>query len=222
VKRAVVLVALASCATDDPCDAVTGTCVTLHVASPTVATIDQLELDLSWGDHHETTTIQPDGPASLPLVTAIVLDGASAPRLAVVAAGKLSGHVLGTGANAALLPDHTTLELVLVEPATCTAGARYCGGDKLAGMADTLYECNGGGVPLARGECAGGCITVPSHDDACAAVGGTCKENSFYCGGDKVIGDPRALYRCTDGAGVLVMTCATACDVNDSADDSCR
>jgi len=214
-----VLLALASCATDDPCDAVSGTCVTLHIASATVASIDQLELDLSWSDHHATTTLQPAG--DLPLVTAIAIDG-TAPRLAVVAAGKLSGHVLGTGANAAMLPDHTDVDLVLVKPGACTAGARYCGGDKLAGMADTLYECNAGGVPLARGECAAGCITMPADNDECAAVSGPCKENSLYCGGDKVTGDPQQLYRCVGGAGVPVMTCATACVVNAGDDDSCR
>ncbi|MEO8550777.1 MAG: hypothetical protein ABI678_12415 [Kofleriaceae bacterium] len=221
MTRALLLLALASCATDDPCDAVTGTCVTVHIESPTVASIDQLELDLSWGDHHATTTVQAEGTASLPLVTAIAVDG-EAPRLAVVAAGKLRVLVLGTGANAATLADHVELHLVLVKPGTCTAGAHYCGGDKLAGMADTLYECNAGGVPLARGVCAGGCTTMPADDDACAPVGGACQESSLYCGGDKLAGDPRTLYRCSGGVGVAVMTCATACDVNPGANDSCR
>lgn len=213
------VLALASCATDDPCAPITNTCVTLHVSSDTVSSIDQLELDLSWGDNHATTTIQQT--ADLPIVTAVTFDGI-APRIAIVAAGKLGGHVLGTGANATMLADHAELSLSLVVPATCTAGAHYCGGDKLAGMADTLYECNAGGVPLAHGVCEGGCVTKPADNDECAAVGGTCVENSTYCGGDKVAGDPRSLYRCVGGAGVFVMACANGCSINAAANDSCR
>ena len=221
MRVALVLIALVGCATDDPCDAVSGICVTLHVASPTVAAIDQLELDLSWGDHHATTTLQPDGVAALPLVTAVAIAG-TAPRLAVVGAGKLSGDVLGTGANATPLAEHAVLELVLADPGTCVAGAHYCGGDKLAGMADTIYACNGGGVPIARGTCAAGCMTRPALDDACAAANGPCSEGGLYCGGDKLAGDPGTLYRCSGGAGTVVMTCATACEINSGSDDSCR
>jgi hypothetical protein len=221
VKAALLAIALAGCATDDPCDAVSGACVVVHVGSPSVVAIDQLELDLSWGDHHATTTLQPAGTATLPLVTAVAISG-TAPRLAIVGAGKLGGHVLGTGASATLLVDHAELDLVLAAPGTCTAGAYYCGGDKLAGMADTLYECNAGGVPLARGTCAAGCVTRPTLDDACAAADGACTDGGLYCGGDKLAGDPRTLYRCSAGAGVVVMTCATACAVNPGSDDSCR
>lgn len=221
MKLALVVLGLASCATSDPCDAVSGTCVTLHVSSPTVGSIDQLELDLSWGDHHGTTTLEPGGTAALPLVTAVAIAG-TAPRLAVVGAGKLSGQVLGTGANATPLADRATLELVLADPGSCVAGARYCGGDKLAGMADTVYECNGGGVPIARGACAAGCITRPTLDDACAAANGACVEGGLYCGGDKLAGDPQTLYRCNGGTGTVVMECATACEIKSGSDDSCR
>ncbi|MEP6860789.1 MAG: hypothetical protein ABJE66_09230 [Deltaproteobacteria bacterium] len=58
---------------------------------------DQLELDLSWGDRHGTTTLQPDGTATLPLVIAAITG--TAPRLAVLGGGKLSGQVLGTGVH---------------------------------------------------------------------------------------------------------------------------
>jgi hypothetical protein len=221
MKAGFAMIALASCTTTDPCDGIDGMCVTLHVSSPTVGAIDQLELDLSWGDHHGTTTLEPGGTATLPLVTAVAIAG-TAPRLAVVGAGKLSGQVLGTGANATPLADRATLELVLADPGTCVGGAHYCGGDKLAGMADTVYECNGGGVPIARGACAAGCTTRPTLDDACAAARGTCVDGGLYCGGDKLAGDPQTLYRCSGGAGTVAMECATACAINAGSDDSCR
>lgn len=221
VRAALVLAALAACAADDPCAGVAGTCVTLHVTSPTVTTIDQLELDLSWGGNHAVTTLQPGGTAELPLVSAVAIAG-DAQRLAIVGAGKLSGQVLGTGAAATPLADRASLELVLADPGACVAGARYCGGDKLAGMADTVYECNAGGVPLARGTCAAGCVTHPTTDDACAAANAPCTEGGLYCGGDKLAGDPGSLYRCSNGIGTVVMTCATACEIHPGSDDSCR
>ena len=221
MKAALVLIVVAGCATDDPCAGVSGTCVTLHVTSPTVKTIDQLELDLSWGDNHAVTTLQPEGTASLPLLGAVAISGTAA-KLAIVGAGKLSGQVLGTGAAATALADRASLELVLADPGSCVAGARYCGGDKLAGMADTVYECNAGGVPIARGACAAGCVTHPTVDDACAAANAPCTEGGLYCGGDKLAGDPSTLYRCSNGAGTVVMTCATSCEVHTGSDDGCR
>ena len=221
MKLALVAILVAGCATDDPCAGVSGTCVTLHVTSPSVKTIDQLELDLSWGDNHAVTTLQPGGTASLPLVSGVAIAG-SASKLAIVGAGKLSGQVLGTGAAAITLADRASLELVLADPGSCVAGARYCGGDKLAGMADTVYECNAGGVPIARGACAAGCVTHPTVDDSCAAANAPCTEGGLYCGGDKLAGDPGTLYRCSNGTGTLVMACATACEIRVGSDDGCR
>jgi hypothetical protein len=111
---------------------------------------------------------------------------------------------------------------VLAPPGDCVAGSYYCGGDKLAGDPDTLYQCNGGGVPLARGRCVAGCIVIPTDDDACRGAGGTCVEGSDYCGGDKVDGDPQTLYTCTSGVGTNPRVCPNGCVVETGDDDRCR
>lgn len=51
---------------------------------------------------------------------------------------------------------------------------------------------------------------------------GPCIENTLYCGGAKLEGDPRTLYRCTSGAGTVVMTCTIGCAVNPGLADACR
>jgi hypothetical protein len=147
--------ALAACGSPDPCESAAGTCLVVEVDSSLVERIDQLELDVLVGDVHGTTTTQPSGggTVSLPLVTAIEIDVTPEGALAVgvVAAGKLGGTVLGTGAaSTALLPGQkATLSIELAAPGDCVAGGLYCGGDKLAGDPQTLYQCNAGGVPLA-------------------------------------------------------------------------
>src|SRR5512133_3587516 len=50
--RIVVLAVLAACGSDDPCAGIKDTCVALHVTSPTVARIDELDLDLLYGTQH--------------------------------------------------------------------------------------------------------------------------------------------------------------------------
>jgi hypothetical protein len=224
---ALALVALTSCADDDPCAGI-ATCVRVNVRSATVAAIDQLELDILYGDRHATTTTQADGGRTthLPLATAIALDVPGSDPLAVgiVAAGKLGSMVLGTGAGSAMLAprDHAVIDIELAAVADCTAGALYCGGDKLAGAPDTLYQCNTGGVPIARGACPGDCFVRPGKDDACRGVGGTCRDGSTYCGGDKLDGDPQALYLCMAGVGTAPRLCANGCVVRPSDDDVCR
>ena len=45
----------------------------------------------------------------------------------------------------------------------------------------------------------------------------------FYCGGDKLSGDPRTLYRCNrPSAPTVVHRCAAGCSVNPGRDDSCK
>jgi hypothetical protein len=228
VSRCLALVCLlAACSDDDPC-AGAETCVKLDVASATVARIDQLELDVVYGARHATTTTRPDGGGStaLPLATAIVLElDADAPvHLGVVAAGKLGAGVLGTGAASTMVArgDRAVLALELAPAESCGAGAFYCGGDRLAGDPDTLYQCNAGGVPIARGVCAGGCAVRPTLDDVCRGTGGTCVEGSRYCGGDKLDGDPGTLYTCRNGAGASPERCAVTCEVRPGLDDLCR
>ncbi len=221
------LLLLAACNGGDPCDDVDGTCLSVHVTSDDVAEIDQLELDVLYGDTHGTQATQPanGGAVALPLSTTIALVLTAETPVGVVAAGKLGGAVLGTGAASTVLAPnaHASIELVLAQPVVCVAGAYYCGGDKLAGDPETLYQCNGGGVPLARGRCTHGCEVRPTEDDACLGGPERCIEGGLYCGGNEVAGDPRTLYRCSGGEGVAPMQCANGCAIGPAGqDDGCR
>ncbi|MEO7730029.1 MAG: hypothetical protein ABIY55_03585, partial [Kofleriaceae bacterium] len=218
MKRALVALVLAGCGADDPCAGVE-TCVRLEVSSATIARIDQLELDVVYGAAHATTTTQAAGgrTTALPLASAIVLDVAGEAPLAVgvVAAGKLGASVLGTGAASVTVAhgEHAEIVIELSPIEDCNAGTLYCGGDKLAGDPQTLYQCNAGGVPIARGVCADGCLVRPAKADVCRASAGTCKTGSSYCGGDKLDGDPRTLYLCQAGVGTSPVGCANGCVV---------
>jgi hypothetical protein len=147
-------------------------------------------------------------------------------EVSVVAAGKLDGAVLGTGvAWIDLVPgSHGALTLHLAaNTGDCIPGGLYCGGDKLDGVPDRLYRCNASGVPTSRGECLAGCVVRADADDQCRAHNAPCVEGGFYCGGDKVVGDPQTLYRCDAGAPVKVETCTQACVVMPPGmDDECR
>ncbi|HEX5063098.1 MAG TPA: hypothetical protein VFV99_27170 [Kofleriaceae bacterium] len=223
MKRLALLL-LASCGDAEPCDGVTGRCIAVHVDSEIVERIDQLELDVLYGDRHGTVTTS-DGVVDLPVTTAITLPGTGKLTVGVVAAGKLSGMVLGTGAAETTVASaaHVELAIKLAKPVACIAGSFYCGGDKVAGDPDVLYQCNGGGVPLARGTCINGCSIMPADNDECAPGDLPCVEPGLYCGGDKVAGDPQTLYRCMSGVGVKVMTCADGCIIEPSPnDDHCR
>jgi hypothetical protein len=226
VRRAWLLVVVACGGDPAPCDGLE-TCIELRISSTTVSELDHLELDVLYGERHGTTTTTPaSGVATLPLTTAIELElaGAAPLPVGVVAAGKLAGVTLGTGAAQTTLAtgDHTMLAIVLAPPADCVAGGFYCGGDKLAGDPETLYQCNGGGVPLARGRCVFGCIIRPADDDVCRGGGGVCVEGSDYCGGDKVDGDPQKLYTCTGGVGTNPRECPNGCVIEPGDDDRCR
>src|SRR5262245_26393734 len=96
MKRAL-LVLLAGCGSSDPCEDVGDRCIAVDVSSATIDRIDHLELDVLYGDRHGTATTS-DGVVALPLSTAIELPGTGAIDVGVVAAGKLGGVVLGTGA----------------------------------------------------------------------------------------------------------------------------
>lgn len=222
--RAAILSLVTACSEPSPCENVPGACIQLRVESTSVDRIDQLELDVRYNDRHGTKTTS-DGVVELPVITSIELPGDAALDVGVVAAGKLAGVVLGTGAAQAMLAEgaHVDLTLELSPVADCQAGAFYCGGDKLAGDASTLYQCNGGGVPLARGKCLHGCTVMPAQDDACAAGPDVCKDGGFYCGGDKLAGDPQSLYRCNAGVGVDRMDCTDGCVIAPAgSDDHCR
>ena len=229
MKRAAALaLALAACAADDdPCAGVDGACLTVRVESASVARIDALELDVLYGDRHAYATTAPagGGAVALPVLTAIAIaiDGDAPVDVGVVAAGKLGAQVVGTGAaQTTVAPGaRVALTIELSPIGACVDGGLYCGGDKLAGDADTLYVCDVDGVPKARGRCVGGCIVSPTADDTCRGVGGPCTNGGFYCGGDELDGDPRVLYRCEGGAGVRVETCADRCVIETGRDDHC-
>jgi muramidase (phage lysozyme) len=105
---------------------------------------------------------------------------------------------------------------------SCTKGGAYCGGDKVSGDSSTLYRCEGPGTPSVIAHCAAGCQVMSGTDDVCRGSGG-CDSGGFYCGGDKVTGDPNTLYRCTGGSsGTVSQHCANGCSVNSGRDDSCR
>lgn len=224
MKCALACLALAACAGDGPCDARTAACIAVTVEGD-IARIDQLEVDLLYAGLHRTTSTRPTGGGTtgLPLELAIEIDVTGETAVGIVAAGKLSGNVLGTGSATTTLDVnlHTALALVLAPPDDCTPGALYCGGDKVAGDPRTLYQCNGGGVPLARGVCLAECAIRPGNDDTCRGTG-ACVDGSDYCGGDKLDGDPQVLYRCTGGIGTNPRTCTNGCIVNPGDDDACR
>lgn len=228
MRAAPLVLLLAACGGDpDPCGGSTASCIRLHVQSATVDRIDTLELDILYGTSHDTTTTQASGAAvvDLPLVTGIEIPMHRPIRVGIVAAGKLAGNVLGTGAATTTLDPsaHDDLTVELAPVAACVAGAFYCGGDKLAGDPMTLYQCNAGGVPLARGVCAGGCLVRPANDDTCAASGGPCIDTGLYCGGDKLEGDPQTLYYCAGGVGTQPVECTNGCMVAaPGTNDQCR
>lgn len=52
--------------------------------------------------------------------------------------------------------------------------------------------------------------------------GNDCVVGGVYCGGDKITGDAKTLYRCTGpGAPVVIQRCTDACVVNKGIDDAC-
>jgi hypothetical protein len=51
----------------------------------------------------------------------------------------------------------------------------------------------------------------------------TCVTGGSYCGGDKITGDSKTLYRCNGAAApTVIQVCANGCSVNAGRDDSCN
>ncbi len=229
MRRALLLL-LAACG-NDPCDGIAGRCIAVRIESSTVDRIDELELDVLYGDRHGTATTS-DGVVELPITTAVELPGDGAIDVSIVGAGKLAGTVVGTGAAQTTVAANAHVELAItLEPVeACEAGGLYCGEHKVAGDPGVLYQCTANGAPRARGRCVYGCIERGTPDDFCdngpdtCPVGGApCCEGGFYCGGDKVDGDPQSLYVCTSGAGANRMVCPNGCVIGEPGhDDYCR
>lgn len=226
MSRALALACLlAGCGSDDPCAASKGSCVTVQVTSPTIARIDQLQLDVLYSTYHGTVADPANKPVSLPAQAAVELALPGTLDVSIDAAGLLGGTVLGEGTGKLTVQEgeHAHLDIVLVVQPSCVAGSRYCGGDKLAGDPNTVYECVANSVPHAHGVCPGACVVRTGQDDECAAAGGTCTNGGIYCGGDHVAGDPASLYTCQNGVGTFMMACANGCVVNAAPyKDACR
>ncbi len=223
MRALIALLAVTACAEEDVCAGRADACIALRVDGP-IDVVDQIELDLLYGGIHATVTTQRVGePSQPPLVIPIELALDERTHVGIVAAGKLGGNVLGTGAVAVELGavEHRAISIALATPQDCVSGSFYCGGDKLAGDPQTLYQCNAGGVPLARGRCRVACSVRPGDDDACTDPE-RCIEGGRYCGGDKLTGDPQSLYTCTNGAGTNRMVCTNGCVIRPNMDDICR
>jgi len=114
-------------------------------------------------------------------------------------------------------------------------GGAVAGGDG-GSCADGRFACRADGVTLERCvdggfarvvQCGGGC----APGDASGATEAACKPpiactpGGFYCGGDKLDGDPDVLYRCAaNGNHAVAERCggAGSCLVQPGRDDRCR
>lgn len=102
---------------------------------------------------------------------------------------------------------------------SCVPGGYYCGGDKVSGDGDTLYQCQSDHTAKKIEACSRGCAVRPGEDDACR----TCVVGGLYCGGDKLDGDPSTLYKCNEeGRGDVVKHCTKGCAVHAGTNDSCK
>jgi len=239
VSRAAALVlalVAAGCAAD-PCDGIAGACLTVHVSSATVRQVDRLDVAVTVGAVHGRATTAGAPATSLPAVTAVELGASIAAPVDVHVTldAERGGAIVGSGGAATVLGpgQHAALDVRLGAPVDggapdlagpdCFAGGFYCGGDKLAGDPGTLYRCDAPSPPTVRGVCTYGCILRPGLDDTCRGGGGVCMTGGFYCGGDKLDGDPQTLYKCqSDGTGSVAKTCPNGCQVNPGSDDTCK
>jgi hypothetical protein len=236
VRRALVLCILAAaCSRVDPCAGISGACLAVHVTSSTVSALDELDFAVVVGAVHGDATL---AATSLPAVTAVELGSSiTAPvEVHVAVDGQRAGAILASGAASTTMSpgEHASVDVRLGSPiadggapdlagADCSPGGFYCGGDKLTGDPGTLYRCDAPAAPSVRGVCTFGCILRPGLDDECRGGGGICTTGGFYCGGDKVDGDPQTLYKCqANGTGALFKTCPNGCQINPGTDDACK
>jgi hypothetical protein len=109
----------------------------------------------------------------------------------------------------------------------CVPGGFYCGGDKVEGDKNSLFVCESGKKGRLSQKCATKCIVAaPGQDDACEDTK-PCFKQGTYCGGDKVNGNPNALYSCDNfdpaSTAVFDTLCGGGCQVMpDGQDDRCK
>jgi hypothetical protein len=110
----------------------------------------------------------------------------------------------------------------------CVPGGYYCGGDKVVGDSNSIYQCESGNKGKLLERCAAGCKVNSGTDDACKPLTNHCVNNGHYCGGDKLDGHPDSLYQCwnddpSDASyAMFEFRCANGCQVNSGRDDSCK
>ncbi len=83
----------------------------------------------------------------------------------------------------------------------------YCGNDGLGLDANNLYYCSGSGAkPALSSDCKFTCVIMPSgQDDKCSSSGSCSSVNTgYYCGSDKIGGDPNTLYYCVNSAPKVI------------------
>lgn len=166
---------LAGCGAPDPCDAVSGACLAVYVdRSPMISSIDLLDLDLTFGAHTGHSILgAPNGPVlALPAVTSIALPtlDASPEPITLSAVAHLGARVIGVARTSTTLTtgEHGAVHLALqAVSGDCLGGGLYCGGDKLAGLPDSLYRCVAGGTPSLFMSCPNGCRVEINTDDGC-------------------------------------------------------
>jgi hypothetical protein len=109
----------------------------------------------------------------------------------------------------------------------CVPGGYYCGGDKVVGDSNSIYQCESGHKGKLVQRCASGCAVNSGTDDSCKPITNPCVDRGHYCGGDKVDGHPDSLYECfnADEYGPYAgfeFRCGSGCQVNPGRDDSCK
>lgn len=129
-----------------------------------------------------------------------------------------------------------TLVVVSLLSAACALGASACDDDAqnaadgpAGGAAESAHPDEGedGGFAAPSDDPSAGTDLGDDGsgvgvDAGAAPKGNDCVPGGYYCGGDKVTGDPKTLYRCTGpGTPTVAQKCTTACVVSAGADDAC-
>jgi hypothetical protein len=216
----IAVLALSACGggTPDPCDG-EDTCIAITLTGD--GEVDQLRLDLVYGFRlGSVATPTPPTSTDLPLVVPILLGTPTEPlRVGVVIAALRDDAVIGYASGEIEVAPlaHAALDLELGPVVACPDATVFCASpDAELGVPGTVYECRAGDVPRAHGRCPNGCTVDRT---ACDAGPQACVGVGYYCGGDKLEGDPQLLYHC-EGA-VAPRRCDQGCRVMPEGHDDC-